>query len=104
MSTKMDSFTIVMQNHLSFNKTLETHIQHISMVLPCPNNSYSTNTPVQENVKSISTLFQGKVPDSTEKSLRGVDKEKSRVMSELSSKAILCQLWSSLGEAMVPTI
>jgi hypothetical protein len=55
-------------------------------------------------VKSISALFQGKAPNSAEKSPREVDKEKSRVMSEVSSKAILSQLWSSLGEAKVPTI
>jgi hypothetical protein len=55
-------------------------------------------------VKSISALFQGKAPDSIEKSPRKVDKEKSRVISEVSSKAILSQLWSSLGEAKVPTI
>jgi hypothetical protein len=55
-------------------------------------------------VKSISTLFQRKAPNFAKKSLREVDKEKSRVMSEVSSKAVLCQLWSLLGEAKVPTI
>jgi hypothetical protein len=100
----MDNFTVAMQNQLSFNKMLETQIQHISAVLPCPNNWDSINTPIQESVKSISALFQGKAPDSDEKSLREVDKENSRVMSEVRSKAILSQLWSSLGEAKVPTI
>jgi hypothetical protein len=55
-------------------------------------------------VKSISALFQGKTPDSVEKSSREIDKKKSRVMFEVRSKAMLSQLWSSLGEAMVPTI
>jgi hypothetical protein len=55
-------------------------------------------------VKSISALFQGKTPDSAKKSPREVDKEKSRVMCEVSNKAILSQLWSSLVEAKVPTI
>jgi hypothetical protein len=82
MSSKMDSFTVSMQNQLSFNKMLETQIQHISMVLPHPNKS----------VKSISTLFQGEAPDSAEKSSREVEKEMSRVMSKVSSKAILSQL------------
>jgi hypothetical protein len=55
-------------------------------------------------VKSISALFQGKAPYSARTSLREVDKETSRVMSEVSSKEILSQLWNSLGEAKVPTI
>jgi hypothetical protein len=71
---------------------LETQIQLISAVLPHPNNRDSSTTPIQESVKSISALFQGKTPDSAEKSLREVDKEKSRVMSEVSSKAILSLL------------
>jgi hypothetical protein len=58
------------------------------MELPCPNNRNSTNTPIQVSVKSISTLFQGKASNSTKKFLREVDKENSRVMSEVSSKAI----------------
>jgi hypothetical protein len=74
------------------------------MVLPHPNNRNSTNTHVPESVKSISALFQGKAPDSAEKSPREVDKEKSSIMSEVGSEAILSQLWSSLGEAKVPTI
>jgi hypothetical protein len=104
MSSKMDSFTVAKKNQLSFNKMLETQIEHISTVLPCPNNRNSTNTPVQESVKSISALFQGKAPNSAKKSPREVDKEKCSVMSEVSSEAILSQLWSSLGEAKVPTI
>jgi hypothetical protein len=92
MSFKMDSFTVAMQNQLSFNKMLETQIQQTSMVFPHPNNKDSTNTPVQENVKSISSLFQGKILDSAEKSPREVDKEKSKVMSKVSSKVILSQL------------
>jgi hypothetical protein len=55
-------------------------------------------------VKSIFAPFQGKAPDSAKKSPRDVDKEKSMVLSEVSSKEILSQLWSSLGEANVPTI
>jgi hypothetical protein len=101
MSSKMDNFTVDMQNQLNFNKMLETQIQQISMVLPRPNNRDSTNTPVQESVKSIFVLFQGTVPDSAKKFLREVDKEKSKVMSEVNSKAILSHLWSSLGESKV---
>jgi hypothetical protein len=104
MNSKMDNFTVAMQNQLSFNKMLETQIQQISVVLPLPNNRDSTNTHFQESVKSISALFQGKAPDSAEKSPKEVDKEKSKVMSEVRSKTILSQLWSSLGEAKVPTI
>jgi hypothetical protein len=102
MSSKMDNFTVAMQNQLSFNKMLESQIQQISVVFPRPNNRDSTNTHVQESVKSISALFQGMAPDSAEKSPREVDK--SRVMSEVGSKAILSQLWISLGEANIPTI
>jgi hypothetical protein len=71
---------------------LETQIHQISVVLPRPNNRDFANTPVQESVKSISALFQGKAPDSAEKSLREIDNEKSRVMSEVSSKAIFSQV------------
>jgi hypothetical protein len=88
----MDNFKVDMQNQLNFNKMLETQIQQISMVLPRPNNRDSTNTPVQESVKSIFVLFQGTVPDSAKKFLREVDKEKSKVMSEVNSKAILSHL------------
>jgi hypothetical protein len=55
------------------------------MVLPCPNNRYSTNTPVQGSVKSISALFQVNAPNFAEKSRREVDKENSRVMSKVDS-------------------
>jgi hypothetical protein len=104
MSSKMDNFTVAMQNQLSFNKMLEAQIQQIFVVLPRPNNRDSTNTPIQVSVKYISALLQGKAPDSAEKSLRDVDKEKSSVMSKVSNKAILSQLRSSLGEAKVPII
>jgi hypothetical protein len=80
MSSKMDSFIVAMQNQLNFNKILQTQIQKISTVLPRPNNRDSTNTLVQESVTSISALFQGKVPNSTKKSLREVDREKSSVV------------------------
>jgi hypothetical protein len=82
--------------------SLVKNVLQISVVLPHPNNRDSTNTPIQESVKSISALFQGKAPNSAEKSLREVDKEKSRVMSEVSSKTILSQLYSLLGEAKIP--
>jgi hypothetical protein len=86
---KMDSFIVAMHNQLSFNKMLETQIQQIYVVLPCPNNRDSTNTPIYESVESIFALFLGKAPDSAEKPLREVDMKKSRVMSKVSSKAIL---------------
>jgi hypothetical protein len=36
MSSQMDKFTVAMQNQFSFNKMLETQIQQISVILPCP--------------------------------------------------------------------
>jgi hypothetical protein len=38
INAKMDSFTMAMQNQLSFNKMLETQIQQIAAALPCQSN------------------------------------------------------------------
>jgi hypothetical protein len=58
MDAKRDSFTVAIQNLLSFNKMLETQIQHISVALPCLGNGIPSKDPIQESVKSITTLFE----------------------------------------------
>jgi hypothetical protein len=66
---------------------LETQIQHIAAALPCQSNGDPFQSPVQESVKSIFTVFKGKAPKSTGGSLGGVglgnamtpDKEPSAV-------------------------
>jgi hypothetical protein len=69
MNGKMDNFTIAIKNHLSFNKMLETQIQQISGVLPSQSNRIPSRDSVQESVRSITTIFEGQVPESFEKSL-----------------------------------
>jgi hypothetical protein len=76
INAKMDNFTVATQNHLSFNKMLETHIQQISIAIPSQSNGDSSKTPVQESVRSIFTAFKEKAPKPTQGSLRGVGKDK----------------------------
>jgi hypothetical protein len=87
ISAKMDNFTVATQNQVSFNKMLETQIQQIVVALPCQSNGDPSQSPIQESVKSIFTVFKGKAPKSTGGSLGGVgpvnattpDKEPSAV-------------------------
>jgi hypothetical protein len=72
ISAKIDNFTVATQNQLSFNKMLETRIQQIAATLPCQSNGDPSQSPVQESVKSIFTVFKGKAPKSTGGSLGGV--------------------------------
>jgi hypothetical protein len=86
-SAKMDSFTVATQNQLSFNKMLETQIQQIAAALPRQSNVDPSQSPVQESMNSIFTVFKGNTPKSTRGSLGGVgpgnamapDKEPSAV-------------------------
>jgi hypothetical protein len=55
---------------------LETQIQQISATIPSQSNEDSSKTPVQESVRSISTVFKEKAPKPTEGSLGGVGKDK----------------------------
>jgi hypothetical protein len=48
MDAKMDSFTIAIQNQLSFNKMLETQIQQISGALPCQSNGIPSWDPFKK--------------------------------------------------------
>jgi hypothetical protein len=87
ISAKMDNFMVATQNQLSFIKMLETQIQQIAAALLCQRNGDPSQSPIQESVKSIFTLFKGKAPKSTVGSLGGVgtgnamtpDKEPSAV-------------------------
>ena len=96
---------VIIPDKLSFNKMLETQIQQISSALPRPS-SGASKEPVQESVKSMSTLFDGKATESSEESLEKVNEGNSEVdeskeilpMSEVSSKAILSQLWNHWGK------
>jgi ribosomal protein L1 len=45
INAKMDSFTVAMQNLLSFNKMLETQIQQISTTIPSQSNGDSSKSP-----------------------------------------------------------
>jgi hypothetical protein len=76
INAKMDNFTVATQNHLSFNKMLETQIQQISAAIPIQSNGDSFKKPVEESVRSIFTVFKKKAPKSTEGYLRGVSKDK----------------------------
>jgi hypothetical protein len=95
----MDSFTVAIQNQLSFNKMLEIQIQHISGALPGHSNRLPSRDSIQESVKSITTIFEGHALGSSEKSLRS-DEGNSKVngqetvlpISEVSNDAILNRL------------
>jgi hypothetical protein len=62
ISAKMDNFTVATQNQLSFDKMLETQIQQIAAALPHQSNGDPSQSPVQESMKSIFTVFKGKSP------------------------------------------
>ena len=105
----MDNFTVAMQNQLGFHKTSGKQIQQISFMPPHPSDGTPPKEPVQESVKSISTLFEEKATESSKESLKKVNEGSSKVyqtegillMSEVCSKAILSQLWNPLGEPEV---
>jgi hypothetical protein len=82
INAKMDSFTVATQNQLSFNKMLETQIRQISAAIPSQGNGDSSNTPIQESVRSIFTVFKEKTLKSTEGSLGGVDRDKKSSATE----------------------
>jgi hypothetical protein len=63
---------VATQNPLSFNKMLETQIQQITAAPPRQSNGDPSQSPIQESVKSIFTVFKGKEPKSTGGSLGGV--------------------------------
>jgi hypothetical protein len=82
INAKMDNFTVATQNQLSFNKILETKIQQISTAIPSQSNGNSSKTLVQESVSSIFTVFKENAPKPTERSLRGVGKDKKLSAAE----------------------
>jgi hypothetical protein len=78
----MDSFTVAMQNQLSFKKMLETQDQQIAAALPRQSNDDLSQSPIQESVRSIFTLFKEKAPKSTKGSTGGVGKDKKPSIAE----------------------
>jgi hypothetical protein len=111
MNGKMDSFTIAIQNQLSFNKMLETQIQQITGALPSQSNGLPSKDSVQENVNSITAIFEGLAPGSSETSL-GIDEGNSKVsgeeivlpMFEVSSDVILNRPRNQFGGPKVLSI
>jgi hypothetical protein len=60
IDSKMNNFTMVVQNELSFNKLLETQITQLASTLPHPNGGgflCQLATRVKENVKAVITRF-----------------------------------------------
>jgi hypothetical protein len=111
MDAKMDSFTIAIHNQLSFNKMMETQIHQIFGALPCQSNGIPSRDPVQESVKSITTIFEGQTPESSQESLRsdeGISKvngqETILPMSKVNNDAILNRCRNQLGRPKVPSI
>jgi hypothetical protein len=82
INAMMDNFTVATQNQLSFNNMLETQIQQISAAIASQRNGGSSNTPIQESVRSIFTVFKEKALKSTEGSLGGVGSDKKPSTTE----------------------
>jgi hypothetical protein len=90
---------------------LETQIQQISGAFPYQNNGIPSRYPIQESVKSITTIFEGQSPESFEEYL-GSDEVISKVngqetilpMLEVTSDAILNRLQNQLGGPEVCSI
>jgi hypothetical protein len=58
IDSKMNNFTVVVQNQLNFNKVLETWIEELAAALPHPNGGDFPSqpvVPVKENVKVVIT-------------------------------------------------
>jgi hypothetical protein len=97
ISAKMDILTVATQKQLSFNTMLETQIQQIAAALPCQSNGDPSQSPVQESMKSIFTVFKENASKYTGGSLGGVgsgnamtlDKEPSAA-ENFSAKSIRC--------------
>jgi hypothetical protein len=61
---------------------LETQIQQISVAIPGQSSGGSSNTPIQESVRSIFTVIREKALKSTEGFLGGVGKDKKPSATE----------------------
>jgi hypothetical protein len=58
IDSKMNNFTVVVQNQLNFNKLLETRITHLTAALPHSNDGDFPEhpaVPIKENVKAVIT-------------------------------------------------
>jgi ribosomal protein L1 len=58
INSKMNNFTVAVQNQLKFNKVLETRIAQLAVALPHPNGRDFPGqpaVPIKENVKAVIT-------------------------------------------------
>jgi hypothetical protein len=58
INSKMNNFTVAVQNQLNFNKVLETRIAQLAVALPHPNGGDLPGqpaSPIKENVKAVIT-------------------------------------------------
>jgi hypothetical protein len=66
IDSKMNNFTVAVQNQLNFNKVLETWIAQLATTLPHPNGRDFPGqlvVPVKENVKALITQFGNTMAD-----------------------------------------
>jgi ribosomal protein L1 len=58
INSKMNNFTVAVQNQFKFNKVLETRIAQLAVALPHPNGRDFPGqpaVPIKENVKAVIT-------------------------------------------------
>jgi hypothetical protein len=78
IDSKMNNFTVAVQNHLNFNKVFETWITQLAAALPHPNGRDFPGqpaVPIKENVKAVITrsrkiMVEPKVKSKKYESLR----------------------------------
>jgi hypothetical protein len=106
IDSKMNNFTVAVQNQLSFNKLLETQIARLASSLPHPNVMDFPGqpaTPVKENVKAVIS-WSGKTttkPKTSSKKIAPIElnEERSEAEVELEAELRLEKEGVNLGKA-----
>jgi hypothetical protein len=74
---------------------LETQVQQITVALPHQSNGDPSQSPIQESVKSMFTMFKGKAPKSTGGFLGGVSPRNAMTPDKEPSAAENCSVKST---------
>jgi hypothetical protein len=106
IDSKMNNFTVVVQNQLNFNKVLEVWIEQLATSLPHPNGRDFPSqpaVPVKENMKAVITR-SGKTmaePKTKSKKTSGPVEEEEKAMAEVEVEPRPKKEEENLGKALL---
>jgi hypothetical protein len=105
IDSKMNNFTVAVQNQLNFNKVLEIQIAQSVVALPHPNGGDFPNqpvVPVKENVKAVITR-SGKImiePKAKSKKTSGPVNEEEKAEAEVEAEPRSEKEEENLGDGL----